>query len=342
MNRLDILKAGTVIPATPLYLDKNRCFSEAGQRKLTRYYLEAGVGGVATCVHTTQFEIRKPEIALFEPVLKTVFSEIDNYEKETGKTVLKVCGVCGEKEQAVKEAELAKKYGCDAVLLSPGGLNHLSEDEMLERTEAVAKVAPVIGFYLQRAVGGRVFSYDYWRRLCDIDNVAAIKCASFNRYTTLDVVRAVAESGKDITLYTGNDDNIVSDLLAEYKFNVNGKDVCVRFKGGLLGHWSVWTKKVVELFETIKSGNFDYSEMIKLGGQITDANGAFFDVRHDFKGCIAGVHEVLRRQGLMEDIHCLDPDETLSEGQREEIDRVYKMYPHLNDDAFAAEYLKSL
>ena len=336
------LHEGTVIPATPLALTKDRQLDEKGQRLLMTYYLNSGVGGIATAVHTTQFEIRKPEIALFEPILKLVSSEIDAYEKETGKVIVKVAGVCGPIEQAVAEAEIAKKYGYDAVLLSPGGLNHLSEDEMIERTKAVAEIMPVIGFYLQTAVGGRVFSYNYWERLCAIPNVVAIKCASFNRYTTLDVVRAAAlsERSDEITLYTGNDDNIVIDLLTKYKFDRNGEVIEKGFDGGLLGHWSVWTQKVVEMFDMLKAEKEKErisAEIISLAASVTDANSAFFDTAHNFKGCIAGLHEVLRRQGLMQNILCLDPNETLSEGQAEEIDRVYKAYPYLSDDDFIAQ-----
>ncbi len=335
------LREGTVIPATPLVLTDERTLDESGLRLMMNYYLHSGVGGIATAVHTTQFEIRKPEIALFEPVLSIVSNEVDKYEKRTGDVIVKVAGVCGVTEQAVAEAELAKKYGYDAVLLSPGGLNHLSEDEMVARTAAVASVMPVIGFYLQSAVGGRVFSYNYWERVCAIPNVVAIKCASFNRYTTLDVVRAAAMSNRsdEITLYTGNDDNIVIDLLTKYKFDKNGTTVEKCFEGGLLGHWSVWTAKVVELFRNIKSEKQKdtvSAEMLSLAAAVTDANSAFFDTAHGFKGCIAGLHEVLRRQGLMKNILCLDPNETLSDGQAEQIDRVYTAYPELNDDAFVA------
>lgn len=341
MERLDILKNGTVIPATPLYLDKERKFSERGQRLLTRYYLEAGVGGIATCVHTTQFEIRNPEHNLFVPVLRTVSSEIDEYEKKTGKKIFKVCGVCGKKEQAVKEANLAREAGYDAVLLSPGGLNDLSEEEMLERTREVAKIIPVIGFYLQQAVGGRRFSYDYWRKMCEIEGVEAIKCASFNRYSTIDVVRAAAFADRKVALYTGNDDNIISDLTAKFAFEKDGKIYTAHFCGGLLGHWSAWTKKVVEYFDAVKNQTMDSEKMLCLAGQVTDANGALFDVINNFKGCIAGIHEILYRQGLMESINCLNPNETLSKGQSEEIDRVYKMYPHLNDDDFVRNNIES-
>ncbi len=340
------LSEGTVIPATPLALDNNRNLNEKGLRLLMNYYLASGAGGIATAVHTTQFEIRKPEIALFEPVLKIVSEEIDKFEKENDTVIVKVAGVCGPIEQATKEAELAKKYGYDAVLLSPGGLNHLSEDEMIERTKAVAAIMPVIGFYLQTAVGGRVFTYNYWERLCAIDNVVAIKCASFNRYQTLEVVRAAAMSERSdkVTLYTGNDDNIVIDLLTKYKFDKNGKSVVKAFEGGLLGHWSVWTNNVVNMFKMLKAEKDKdtiSTELLTLAAEVTDANSAFFDTANSFAGCIAGLHEVLRRQGLMENILCLNPDETLSAGQLEEIDRVYRAYPHLNDDAFIKENIES-
>ncbi len=349
MNRHEIalkkLKEGTVIPATPLALDHNREFNEKGQRLLMNYYLQCGVGGIATAVHTTQFEIRDPKINLFEPVLKLVSEEIDKFEQENQTVIVKVAGVCGPIEQAVKEAKLAKKYGYDAVLLSPGGLNHMPESYLIQRTKEVASIMPVIGFYLQNAVGGRVFSYDYWEQIAAIPNVVAVKCASFNRYTTLDVVRAVAMSDRcdDITLYTGNDDNIVMDLLTKYKFNKNGCTVVKTFEGGLLGHWSVWTKKAVEIFHKTKEAKKHDripEELLTLAAEVTDANSAFFDTANHFSGCIAGIHEVLRRQGLMETIYCLNPEETLSPGQAEEIDRVYKAYPHLHDDKFVEENIE--
>lgn len=341
---LALLAKGTVIPANPLSLDQNRQFNEKGQRLLTKYYLEAGAGGIAVAVHTTQFEIRDPKYNLFERVLAVVADEIAKFEAKSGRVAVRVAGVCGKTEQAVREAETAKKYGYDAVLLSPGGLNALSEDEMIERTKAVAAVMPVIGFYLQTAVGGRVFSYDYWKRVCEIDNVVAVKCASFNRYTTLDVVRAAALSSRadQITLYTGNDDNIVIDLLTDYKFTVDGKTYVKGFDGGLLGHWSVWTKNVAEMFAGLKESKakgFISPAMLTLAAEVTDANAVLFDAANNFAGCIAGLHEVLRRQGLMDCVYCLNPDEKMSEGQSAEIDRVYKMYPHLNDDAFIAANL---
>ncbi len=342
---LKILHGGTVIPAIPLVLDENRKFNEAGQRTLIRYYLDAGVGGLAVAVHTTQFEIRKPEVGLFEPVLRVTKEEMDAYETRTGKTLVRVAGACGEAEQACAEARTAKALGFDAVLLSPGGLAHRTEEELVERTHAVAAEMPVIGFYLQTACGGRRLSYEYWKAVADTPGVVAIKCASFNRYQSIDLVRGVAYSARreEIALYTGNDDNIVADLLTPYRFPVDGKEVELRFVGGLLGHWSVWTHSVVKLYEELREyrdGRDIPAELLARGAAVTDCNGVFFDVAHNFAGCIPGVHEVLRRQGLMAGTWCLDPDETLSEGQAREIDRVYEMYPHLNDDAFVALNLK--
>ncbi len=342
LKALEILKAGTVIPATPLALDENRKFDEYSQRLLMKYYLNCGVGGIATAVHSTQFEIRDPEVNLFEPILKLVSDEISDFENKSGKVIVKVAGVCGKKEQAVKEANIAKKYGYDAVLLSPGGLNDLSEDELLERTKAVAEVMPVIGFYLQTAVGGRHFSYEYWQRLCEIPNVVAIKAAPFNRYMSLDVARAAALSSRsdEITLYTGNDDNIVVDLLTTYKFEVDGKCYQKGFEGGLLGHWSVWTKKAVELFERCKlekQKDFISSDMLRLANEVTDTNAVLFDGANNFAGCIPGLHYVLKKQGLMKTLNCINPDEKLSPGQEKEFDRIYAMYPHLFDDDFVKE-----
>ncbi len=339
---LKILKAGTVIPATPLALDENRRFDEQRQRLITRYYLEAGAGGVATAVHSTQFAIRDPRYGLFGTVISTVSDEIGKFEKETGKAIVRVSGVCGKTEQAVSEAETAKRLGFDAVLLSPGGLSDKSEDYLLERAEAVSKVMPVIGFYLQPSVGGRVFTYSFWERFCEIKNVAAIKIAPFNRYFTLDVVRACALSSRcgEITLYTGNDDNIIPDLVTKYSFTKSdGSVVTKTIDGGLLGHWCVWTHSVVKLFERIKKEGAT-QKLLTLGAQITDANAVIFDAAHNFAGCIPGMHEILRRQGLLKGTWCLDPDEKLSDGQSEEIDRIYRMYPHLNDDAFVREFLK--
>lgn len=318
---LRIFAEGTFIPAIPLALDAARRFDEEAQRRLIRYYLEAGVGGVAVAVHTTQFAIR--ETGLLEPVLRITAEEIDRFER----VVVKIAGACGPVGQAMEEAGLARELGYDAVLLSPGGLGDLSEEELLERTRAVAAVLPVIGFYLQTSVGGRVLSYEYWQALCEIEGVIGIKCASFDRYSTIDVARAAAFASRDVALYTGNDDNIVVDLLTPYRFGAVEK----RFVGGLLGHWAVCTRAAVRIFNELKRATEITPEHLRLAAEVTDFNSAVFDVRNGFEGCIPGVHEVLRRQGLLEGIWCLDPEEGLSEGQAEEIDRVMGMYPHLCD-----------
>lgn len=333
---LEVFKSGVVIPATPLALTDDRKFDEKTLRLLMKYYLNCGVGGIATAVHSTQFAIR--QCGMFEPVISTVSEEVDKFEEETGKCIFKICAACGPVEQAVAEAITAKKYGYDAVLLSPGGLNDKSEDYLIERAEKVAEVLPVVGFYLQTAVGGRVFSYDYWCRMAAIDNVIGFKCASFNRYTTIDVLRAVANSDRcdEITMYTGNDDNIVFDLISDFVFKTKNGMKTMKFSGGLLGHWCLWSKKAVELLEKAKQARIsgDYHELLAIGAQITDMNSAAFDTRHNFKGCIPGISEVLRRQGLMNNCLCLDPEEVLSEGQAEELDRVTASYPHLVDDDF--------
>jgi len=334
---------GAFLPAMPLVLDENRHFDEAGQRRLVRYYVESGVDGLAVAVHTTQFAIRDPQINLLQPVLHVVKDELDRCTARTGKKLLAVAGVCGEKEQAVAEARLAASLGYDAALVSPGGLNHLSEEELIDRTREIAGVLPVVAFYLQVAVGGRVFSYDYWRELCTIPHVKAIKCAAFNRYLTVDVARAIAFADHEIALYTGNDDSIITDLLTKYEFRDGDQTRTVRTVGGLLGHWSAWTKTAVDIFRKIKALPEDAPidpEWYTLAAQVTDVNGAFFDVRNGFAGCIAGMHEVLRRQGILKGIWCLDPEEGLGEGQAAEIDRVQAMYPHLNDDDFVADFLR--
>ena len=339
---LKLLHAGAFLPAMPLVLDENRKFDEAGQRRLVRYYMEAGVDGLAVAVHTTQFTIRDPKINLFETVLRVVKDEMNAYSARSGRHLLAIAGVCGEAPQAVAEAKLAGSIGYDAVLVSPGGMGHLTEEQLIERTRLIAEVMPVVGFYLQVAVGGRVFSYDYWEKVCAIQNVVAVKAAPFNRYLTADVARAIAFADHEITLYTGNDDSIVTDLLTTYSFQDGDKTRTCRVRGGLLGHWSAWTKTAVDMFRKIKAlpeGEPIDSSWYTLAAQVTDVNSAFFDSRNNFAGVIAGMHEVLRRQGLIKGIWCLDPKEGLGAGQSEEIDRVYAQYPELNDDAFVAEFL---
>lgn len=340
---LTSLHNGVVIPALPLALNKNRKLDERRQHALMRYYLDAGAGGVAVGVHTTQFEIRLPEFNLYKPVLEIAREEFDRFETKNKKLVIRIAGVIGKTRQAVAEAELALQTGYHAVLLSVAAFAEASNNEILEHCRAVAEVIPVIGFYLQPAVGGRKLDVDFWREFARIENVIAIKMAPFNRYQTLDVVRGVAESGRanDIALYTGNDDNILVDLLSEYRFEVNGKTIRKRIVGGLLGHWAVWTRKAVELLEKVHNNQLpeNTQEVMALANQITDCNAAFFDAANSFKGCITGIHEVLRRQGLLEGIWTLNENEVLSPGQKEEIDRVYAAYPHLNDDDFVKENL---
>ena len=339
-----VLQEGVVIPAHPLALTEDRQLDEARQRMLTRYYMAAGAGGVAVGVHTTQFEIRKAGINLLEPVLRIAAEEIDSTQLRHA--FIKVAGIVGPTDSALREAELALKYGYHLGLLSMGGLSKYTDEELIRHATAVAEVIPVFGFYLQPAVGGRLLSYEFWREFAEIKNVHAIKIAPFNRYQTLDVVRAVCHSSRrdDIALYTGNDDNIIADLLTPYEFEVKGEFVEKRFSGGLLGHWAVWTKKAVELLMEIKEciAN-DYAGIEKLlakNNEATDMNAVIFDAKNAFRGCIPGIHEILRRQGLLQGRWCLDPHEELSPGQMEEIDRLYREYGHLMDDGFVKAFLE--
>ena len=329
MNNFDFrstLQHGIAIPAHPLALTAQRKLDERRQRALSRYYIAAGVGGLAVGVHTTQFAIRDPQVGLFKPVLELAKEEMDR----AAKPLVRIGGICGATPQAVAEATLLCELGYHAGLLSLGALRTATEDELIAHCRAVAEVLPIVGFYLQPSVGGRVLPYAFWRRFAEIENVVAIKMAPFNRYQTLDVVRAVIEAGRDdIALYTGNDDSIVTDFLTPYRFG--GKER--RIVGGLLGHWSVWTQRAVELLEQCRNGEAT-SSLLQLGIEVTDSNAAFFDAANSFHGCIAGLHEVLRRQGLLEGLWCLDEHESLSPGQMAEIDRVYRAYPHLNDDPF--------
>ena len=333
---IEIFRDGTVIPAMPLALTEERKFDVEGQQVLTHYYLDAGVGGIAVGVHTTQFAIRQH--GLFEPVLLCVSETIDGWSKISGKNIFKIAGVCGRTEQAIKEAKFAMHAGYHAVLLSLAALQDSTTAELISHCKEIAGIIPVIGFYLQPAVGGMDLSYSFWKEFMLIPNVLGIKIAPFNRYKTLDVVRALCDANKenDITLYTGNDDNIVLDLLTEYKILSNGQEKKVRIKGGLLGHWCVWTQKAVTLLQEIKeiieSGKDIPNELLTRSIEITDCNAAFFDAANGFVGCIPGLHEVLRRQGLLKGLWCLDENETLSPGQNEEISRVFEAYPKLIDN----------
>ena len=334
----EILQRGVAIPAMPLALNASRKLDERRHRGLIRYYSAAGAGGLAVGVHTTQFQIRDPKVGLFRPVLSLAAEEFEQLDAKRNEPLVRIGGVCGKTAHAVSEATLLRDLGYHAGLLSLGAMKDADDDALIEHCKQVSTVIPLVGFYLQPAVGGRVLPFTFWRRFAEIENVVAIKMAPFNRYQTIDVVRAIAEAGRDdIALYTGNDDNIVMDLLTPYRFKVGSKVVERRIVGGLLGHWSVWTRNAVEQLDRCHgvSGRGEIpAEMLRLNIEVTDANAAFFDAANGFRGCIAGLHEVLRRQGLLEGIWCLDPHETLSAGQKEEIDRVYAAYPHLNDDAF--------
>jgi len=337
---LAALRKGVVIPAHPLALDADRKLDPRRQRALTRYYLDAGAGGLAVGVHTTQFAIR--EAGLFEPVLKLAAR---NAAEWAHRPVVMIAGLSGRTAQAVNEAQTARGLGYHAGLLSLAALTGASEDELIAHAQAVARELPLVGFYLQPAVGGLVLPVSFWRRFAAIENVVAIKIAPFNRYRTLDVVRGVVAAGaaERVTLYTGNDDHIVLDLVTPFTVAANGGATTVRIKGGLLGHWSVWVKTAVELLDRIHAavaGADVPRDLLALDSQITDCNAAIFDVANDFHGVIAGCHEILRRQGLLAGIWCLDPNETLGPGQQQEIDRVCAAYPHLNDDAFVRANLE--
>jgi dihydrodipicolinate synthase/N-acetylneuraminate lyase len=333
---LAILRRGAVIPAHLLALDARRGLDARRQRALARYYLDAGAGGLAVGVHSTQFAIR--DAGLYEPVLKLAAETARDWGR---RPLVMIAGLAGRTAQAVREAEIARGLGYHGGLLSLAALRGAGEDEIIDHCRAVAAVMPLVGFYLQPAVGGIHLPAGFWRRFAAIDNVVAIKIAPFNRYRTLDVVRGVVEAGAEerITLYTGNDDHIVLDLLTPFAVRRGGAEVTVRIRGGLLGHWSVWTRSAVELLARIHAaverGAID-ADLLALDSKVTDCNSAFFDVANDFHGCIAGCHEVLRRQGLFEGIWCLDPREGLSPGQAAEIDRVMRAYPDLADDAFVA------
>ncbi len=344
MNLRAHFLAGQAIPAQPLALDAQRRFSERHQKAITRYYVAAGVGGLAVGVHSTQFEIRDPQHALFRPVLELAARTIDEELGVSPRPFVKIAGVCGRTEQALVEAELAQSLGYHAGLLSLSAFRDGTEDAMIAHCRRVADILPVVGFYLQPAAGGRLLSHAFWRRFAEIPNVVAIKIAPFNRYQTIDVVRAVVAAGRDdIALYTGNDDTIVTDLLTPFTFaRDDGTRVTRQIVGGLLGHWGVWTKRAVDLLEEIKRtrdrAEFDRTWLDR-GIAVTDMNAALFDAANGFRGCIPGILEVLRRQGLVPSIHCLNPHEVLSPGQADELTRVTREHPEWVDDNFVAENL---
>jgi dihydrodipicolinate synthase/N-acetylneuraminate lyase len=334
------LLQGRVIPACPLALTAERALDERHQRALVRYYLAAGAGGLAVGVHTTQFAIHEPRIGLYRPVLELSAETA----RSSGSGAVLVAGLVGNTGQALREAEVALSLGYDCGLLSLSAFKGASVGAILAHCARVAEVLPLFGFYLQPAVGGRILPYAFWRRFCEIERVVGIKIAPFDRYRTLDVVRAVVDSGRaaEVALYTGNDDHIVGDLLTEFRVGSDPDAAGVHIVGGLLGHWAVWTRSAVELLEQCKRARRQGqipAGLLALGAQVTDCNAAFFDAANGYAGCIAGLHEVLRRQGLMAGRWCLDPEEDLSPGQMAEIGRVYAAYPHLNDDAFVSAHL---
>jgi hypothetical protein len=331
---LETLRRGVAIPAHPLALDASRKLDPVRQRALTRYYLDAGAGGLAVGVHTTQFAIR--DAGLYAPVLELAMRAATDW---TRRPQVMIAGLSGRTDQARKEAHVARDLGYHAGLLSLAAFQGASEDDLIAHATTVAADIPLVGFYLQPAVGGIVLPVSFWRRFAAIENVVAVKIAPFNRYRTLDVVRGVAEVGAAdrVTLYTGNDDHIVLDLLTPFHVEAGGRLHTLRIKGGLLGHWSVWVKKAVELLDRIHTAvaaDRVPADLLALDPQVTDANAAVFDAANNFHGVIAGCHEILRRQGLLAGIWCLDPNEGLGPGQQAAIDRVYAAYPHLTDDEF--------
>ena len=338
------LDTGLVIPAHPLALTDAGRLDERHQRALTRYYLAAGAGGLAVGVHTTQFEIREPSVGLFEPVLALAREEMDRADRDRPVPIVRIGGICGRTAQALAEADLLARLGYHAGLLSFAAWADASDDDLIDHCALVAERLPIVGFYLQPAVGGRPLGYGFWRRFAEIERVVAIKIAPFNRYQTLDVIRAVADSGRtDVALYTGNDDSIVSDLVTTYRCQSSHGMAGRRMVGGLLGHWAVWTSGAVRLLERCRAAataDAVPQSLLTTGVEVTDSNAALFDAANGFAGCIAGIQEVLRRQRLLASTRTL-AGETLSRGQAAEIDRVCRAYPHLTDDEFVSAHLES-
>jgi len=337
---LDVIRQGTVIPAHPLALTADRRLDVRRQRALTRYYIDAGAGGLAVGVHTTQFAIR--EAGLYRDVLALAAETAADWSEDVPAMV---AGLAGPTAHTVEEAHIARSLGYHAGLLSLAALKGQDADTMIAHCEAVAAEIPVVGFYLQPAVGGVVLDTGFWTRFASIPGVVAIKVAPFNRYRTLDVVRGLVAAGAEdrIALYTGNDDHIVLDLVTPFDVLRDGEKVTVRFVGGLLGHWSVWTRSAIDIYRRCRRAAGEAAvprELMALDSRVMDCNAAFFDVANDFRGCIAGCHEVLRRQGLLGGIWCLDPEETLSPGQSEEIDRVLREHVDLSDNDFVSANLE--
>ena len=340
------LRSGCVIPAHPLALHADNKIDEQHQKALTRYYLASGAGGLAIGVHTTQFAIHNSKVGLYRPVLGLAGETAQEYAKSTncGEPIM-IAGIVGETRQAVKEAELARELGYHIGLLSLTALRGKSVDDLIDHARQVAKVIPIMGFYLQEAISQMVLDAEFWRKFVEIEGVLAIKIAPFNRYQTLDVLEAVAHSGRadEIALFTGNDDNIIADLLTKHEFNVDGRTVSLQIVGGLLGQWACWTKRAVEYLAGIKKIRETKMQipqkMLTLASQLTLANKAIFDADNHFAGCIPGILYVLKRQGLVEEVRTLDEHECLSPGQAEKIDKIIENYPQLCDDDFVKENL---
>ncbi len=329
------LQTGCVIPAHPLALTEGNLLDERRQKALTRYYLAAGAGGLAVGVHTTQFQIHDPKIGLYAPVLELAARTAAT----SAISPILIAGIVGKTDQAVKEARIARDLGYDIGLLSLTAMKNSSIDQLIEHAQTVAEIIPIMGFYLQRTISGMILPGEFWRRFVEIPNVCAIKIAPFNRYQSLEVLEAVARSSRrcEIALYTGNDDNIILDLLTEFEFIVEGKPVRIKIIGGLLGQWACWTRRAVDLLNQTRSG--PSAGLLTLAGQLTLANSAIFDAVNEFSGCIAGISYVLKGQGLLDNTQTLDPAEKLSSGQAQRIDRIIRDYPHLTDNDFVREHL---
>jgi dihydrodipicolinate synthase/N-acetylneuraminate lyase len=339
------LRAGCVIPAHPLALHSDNRIDERHQKALTRYYLAAGAASLAVGVHTTQFAIHEPKIGLYRPVLELAIETARQFTADANSRPIMIAGIVGDTKQAIQEAHLARELGYHIGLLSLTALKGKSIDELIDHSRRVAEVIPIMGFYLQQTISKMTLPAEFWQKFVTIPNVVAIKIAPFNRYQTLDVLEAVAHSGRadEIALYTGNDDNIIVDLLTRHEFNVNGKQISLRITGGLLGQWACWTKKAVEYLEHVKAIRENKKpiphDLLTLASQLTLANKVIFDADNQFRGCISGISYVLQRQGLLKEIKTLDPNEQLSDGQAESIDRIIRDYPHLTDDDFVKENL---
>jgi dihydrodipicolinate synthase/N-acetylneuraminate lyase len=341
------LQAGCVIPAHPLALTRSGKLDVPHQKALTRYYLDAGAGGLAVGVHTTQFALHDAKLGLYRPVLELAAQCAREHAEQSQQTPpILIAGILGPTAQAVQEAGTTRDLGYHLGLLSLTALAGKSTQELIDHARQVARVIPLMGFYLQPTISHMTLGTEFWRKFVQIPELQAIKIAPFSRYQTLDVLEAVAHSGRaeEIALYTGNDDTIITDLLTSYVFPVGSQTVTLRFVGGLLGQWACWTQRAVELLQQTKDIHAQQAsipaELMTLGAQLTRANQAIFDADNAFKGCIPGIHHVLKGQGLLHNVRTLDPQECLSPDQAERIDQVIHAYPHLTDDHFVEQHLE--